>query len=42
MTREMLGKVLALSAMIGLLVASSAAYVANHPRAMTACATNCD
>jgi hypothetical protein len=34
----MLGKLLALAAVIGLLVASSAAFVANHPNALTACA----
>src|SRR5262249_55766743 len=35
---KMLGKLLALTAVIGLLVASSAAFVANHPAALTACA----
>lgn len=34
----MLGKLFALTAVLGLLVASSAAFVANHPSAMTACA----
>jgi hypothetical protein len=35
---KMLGKLFALTAVIGLLVASSAAFVANHPAALTACA----
>jgi hypothetical protein len=29
-------------AVIGLLVASSAAFVGSHPRALAACAANCD
>jgi hypothetical protein len=39
---EMLGKVFALTAVIGLLVASSAAFVSNHSRGLVACAANCD
>jgi hypothetical protein len=35
---KMLGKLLALTTVLGLLVASSAAFVANHPSALTACA----
>ncbi len=35
-------KFLALAAVIATLVAASAAFVTNHPRTMTACATNCD
>lgn len=38
----MIGKVFALTAVIGLLVASSAAFVAKHPRGLTACAANCE
>jgi hypothetical protein len=38
----MIGKVFALTAVIGMLVAGSAAFVANHPRALTACAARCD
>jgi len=34
----MLGKLLALTTVIGLLVLSSAAFVASHPAALTACA----
>jgi hypothetical protein len=34
----MLGKIFALTAVIGLLVASSAVFVANHPAALAACA----
>jgi hypothetical protein len=34
----MLGKLLALTAVIGLLVASSAVFVVNHPTALAACA----
>jgi hypothetical protein len=34
----MLGKLFALTTVIGLLVLSSAAFVANHPAALTACA----
>jgi hypothetical protein len=36
---EMLRKVFALAAVIGLLVAGSAAFVASHPRGLTACST---
>ena len=39
---EMLGKVFALAVVIGLLVTSSAAFVANHPRAPAACAVSCE
>jgi hypothetical protein len=39
---EMLVKVFALTAVIGVLVTGSAAFVANHPHAMTACASACD
>ncbi len=35
-------KFLALVAVISVLVAGSAVFVTNHPRTMTACATNCD
>jgi hypothetical protein len=38
----MIGNVFALSAVIGMLVAGSAAFVANHPRALTSCAASCD
>jgi hypothetical protein len=34
----MLGRFFALAAVISLLVSGTAAFVANHPRAMTACA----
>jgi hypothetical protein len=34
----MLGKVFAVTAVIGLLVTGSAAFVANHPRGLAACA----
>lgn len=39
---EMLGKVFALAVVIGLLVTSSAAFVANHPRTPAACAVSCE
>jgi hypothetical protein len=39
---KMLLKVFAVTAVIGLLVTGSAAFVANHPRALAACADNCD
>ncbi len=39
---EMLGKVFALAVVIGLLVTSSAAFVANHPRTPAACAASCE
>ena len=35
-------KFLALAAVIAVLVAGSAAFVTNHPRAMTACVADCD
>jgi hypothetical protein len=38
----MLGKVFALTVVIGLLVTSSAAFVANHPRTPAACAVSCE
>ncbi len=38
----MLFKVFAVTAVIGLLVTGSAAFVANHPRAVAACAADCD
>jgi hypothetical protein len=38
----MLGKIFAVTFVIGLLVTGSAAFVANHPRALTACASGCD
>jgi len=38
----MLGKVLALTAVIGLLVATSAAFVASNPRSLAACAASCE
>jgi hypothetical protein len=38
----MLGKVLALAAVIGLLVASSAAFVASQPRGLAACVAKCE
>jgi hypothetical protein len=39
---EMLPRVFALTAVIGLLVTGSAAFVANHPHAARACASTCD
>ena len=38
----MLGKIFALTAVISLLVTGSAAFVANHPKALTACAASCE
>ena len=38
----MLGKVFALTLVIGLLVTGSAAFVANHPRGLTACSNACN
>jgi hypothetical protein len=35
-------KFLALAAVIAVLVAGSAVFVSNHPRAMTACVADCD
>ena len=35
-------KLLALAAVIAALVAASTVFVTNHPRAMTACAANCN
>jgi hypothetical protein len=35
-------KFLALAAVLALLVAGSAVFVTGHPRAMTACVTDCD
>jgi hypothetical protein len=35
-------KFLALAAVIAVLVAGSAVFVSNHPRAMTACAAGCE
>ena len=35
-------KFLALAAVIAVLVAGSAVFVSSHPRAMTACAADCD
>ena len=35
-------KFLALAAVIAVLVAGSAIFVSNHPRAMTACVADCD
>jgi hypothetical protein len=39
---SMLGKIFAVTFVIGLLVTGSAAFVANHPRALAACASGCD
>jgi hypothetical protein len=39
---EMLTKLLALTVVIGLLVAASTAFVASHPRALEACAAGCN
>ena len=39
---KMLFKVFAVTAVIGLLVTGSAAFVANHPRGLAACAADCD
>jgi hypothetical protein len=38
----MLGKIFAVTFVIGLLVTGSAAFVANHPRALAACTSGCD
>jgi hypothetical protein len=38
----MLLKVFAMTVVIGLLVTGSAAFVANHSRALAACASGCD
>jgi hypothetical protein len=35
-------KFLALATVIAVLVAGSAVFVSNHPRAMTACIADCD
>jgi hypothetical protein len=35
-------KFLALAAVIAVLVAASAVFVSSHPRAMTACAADCE
>jgi hypothetical protein len=39
---RMLGKIFAVTFVIGLLVTGSAAFVANHPHALAACASGCD
>jgi hypothetical protein len=39
---EMLIKVFALTAIVGLLVTGSAAFIANHPHPVMACASACD
>jgi len=39
---RMLGKIVAVTFVIGLLVTGSAAFVANHPRALAACTSSCD
>ena len=35
-------RVLAVLAVIGILVAGSAVFVSNHPRAIAACVSDCD
>jgi hypothetical protein len=35
-------KFLAFAAVIGVLVAGSAAFVSNHPRSMMACSSSCE
>jgi hypothetical protein len=42
MEGRMFGKIFAVTFVIGLLVTGSAAFVANHPHALAACASGCD
>jgi hypothetical protein len=39
---KMLGKVFAVTFVIGLLVTGSAAFIANHPHSLAACAADCE